>query len=231
VRDNELQVGAGEWEGESTAVSTCRPPKRIKSSLVDAREHDEAVHEQQPKATPADPKDQQCNPDLPSRPCREQKVSQTSLARNTSLRIPSSSCSSPYQRPYTARGLIFVILILALDCAAYPWVRTCAATSQVDQRNWRLQLRLRILCRVTPSSLHLCVMFYVRVVGIIERARAVVATLVCLFAVVLVCGKLDGGARKVAEEVEGLLEGFLRAAVEAQRVHDARCIAKQEEES
>lgn len=41
------------------------------------------------------------------------------------------------------------------------------------------------------------------------------------------CG--DGGARKVAEEVEGLAEGILGAAVEARRVHAEGCIAQRKE--
>jgi hypothetical protein len=40
---------------------------------------------------------------------------------------------------------------------------------------------------------------------------------------------LAGGARESAEQVEGLAEGRLRVAVEAQRVHAARCIAGEKE--
>jgi hypothetical protein len=43
--------------------------KRLNFLLVNARQHNEAVHEQQPKAASANPKHKQCNPDLPSHPC------------------------------------------------------------------------------------------------------------------------------------------------------------------
>jgi hypothetical protein len=68
-------------------------------------------------------------------------------------------------------------------------------------------------------------------VCIIERARAEVAALgvaVGLFAAA-VWGELDGRAREVAEEVEGLAECRLRAAIEAQRVHAVRCMAGEKE--
>lgn len=200
---------------------------RLRASLVDAGEHDEAVHEQQPKATPAHPEDQQADPQLPAQPRPKQKVPQAALAQQAPRSIAASARPVADQRADAARRLIVVVLVLALHGAATARIRARAATANVDERDRGLQLRLRVLRRVAPPRLHLRVVLYVGVVRVIERAGAVVASLlvaVCAL-VAAVRGQLHGGAREGAEEVERLSEGVLGAAVEAQRVHAGRCMA------
>jgi hypothetical protein len=79
-----------------------------------------------------------------------------------------------------------------------------------------------------PRGPHLGVVLYIRAVGVVEGAGAVLAALavaVTLLAAVL--GQLHGAARKVAEEVEGFAEGVLGGASECtRRVHSVACIAE-----
>jgi hypothetical protein len=81
---------------------------------------------------------------------------------------------------------------------------------------------------MASPTLHLCVLFYVGMVCVIERAGAIGASLSVAVRLFVVAVR-NGGAREIAEEVEGLAKGVLRAAVEAQRVHAVRGIAGEED--
>jgi hypothetical protein len=58
VRDEQLQVCVCQRKGESAPLVPPPPLKKCQYSLVDARQHDEAVHEQQPEAGAAHQKHQ-----------------------------------------------------------------------------------------------------------------------------------------------------------------------------
>jgi hypothetical protein len=92
VRDYELYVGLREGKGESVLISMCRTSNPCISSLVDARQHDEAIHKQQPKATPAHPEYQQSDPRLPAPPRPEEEGSRTALLPEAS----EDMASPPY---------------------------------------------------------------------------------------------------------------------------------------
>jgi hypothetical protein len=229
VRDEQLQVGVCQRKGESAPLAPRRRIYHCEHSLVDARQHDEAVHEQQPEAGAAHEKHQQADPDLPAQPCPKQKAAEEALAEGAALGTPPATAD---QRADAAGGpKVIVVLVLALGGAADARVGARVAAANVDERDGGLQLRLRVLRRVAAARLHLCVEFYVRVVRLIDGARAVVAALaVAVRLLGMAVGRdLAGGARESAEQVEGLAEGRLRVAVEAQRVHAARCIAGEKE--
>jgi hypothetical protein len=227
VRDEQLQVCVCQRKGESAPLVPPPPPlKKRQHSLVDARQHDEAVHEQQAEAGAAHQKHQQSDPDLPAQPGPEQKAAEEALAEHAALGIAPAAA---HERADAAGGpKVVVVLVFALGGAADARVGARGAAANVDERHGGLQLRLRVLRRVAAAGLHLCVEFYVRVVRVIDGARAVVAA---LGVAVRLLGVGVGGqlAREGAEEVEGLAEGRLRVAVEAQRVHAARCIAGEKE--
>jgi hypothetical protein len=132
VRDYKLYVGLREGKRESALISTCQPLNPRSSSLVDARQHDKAIHEQQPKATPAHPEYQQSNPCLPAPPRPEEEGSRTALLPEASEDMASSPYVLADQWPCKARRPILVLLVLALYSAAYAWVRAVAATPNID---------------------------------------------------------------------------------------------------
>jgi hypothetical protein len=225
VRDEQLQIRVCQRKGESAPLAPPFQKCQCQDSLVHARQHDEAVHEQQAEAGAAHEKHQQADPDLPAQPCPKQKAAEEALAESAALGILPATA---YQRADAAGGpKVIVVLVLALGGAADARVGARVAAANVDERDGGLQLRLRVLRRVAAAGLHLCVEFYVRVVRLIDGARAVVAALAVAVRLLGMAVRRDlaGGARESAEEVEGLAEGRLRVAVEAQRVHAARCIA------
>lgn len=132
-----------------------------------------------------------------------------------------------HQWPNAAHWFIVVILVLTLHRASVPRVWAGAPTPKVNQGHGGLQLRQRILRRMAaPRRLHLCVQLDVGVVCVVERAGAVLAGGRVAVTFLAAFGVLAGGAREVAEEVEGLAKGFLRSAGKGtRRIHAARCIA------
>lgn len=115
------------------------------------------------------------------------------------------------QRPYAARGLVFVVFVFALCGASNARVRAVAATPDINQRDGRLQLRLRVLRRVTPPRrLHLRVQLDVRVVRVVDRAGAGIPAVDVAVLSLPVLWELHRVAREVAEEVEGFAERVLR---------------------
>lgn len=209
--DDELGVRLGEGEGESSAVSMHKARNMVVSSLVDARQHDEAVHQQQPETAPAHPEDQQSHPHLPARPCAEEEGARPALLPEASQGMASPPYVGADQWPYAARGLVLVVFVFALCGAPDAWVRAVAATPNVDQRDRRLQFRLRVLRRVAPSRrLHLRVQLDVGVVRVVDGAGAGITPMHVAVLPLSVFRKLCRVAREAAEEVERLPERVLR---------------------
>lgn len=69
--------------------ASANPPPVYAFLLVDAREHDEAVHEQQAEAATTNKNDEYPDPYLPARPRVVQKVSQPTLAQDVFPRTAS----------------------------------------------------------------------------------------------------------------------------------------------
>lgn len=177
--EEELKIGACEREGKSGLGQQARWAKSSESLLVHARQHDEAVHEQQAKATASDPKDQQCDVDLPAHPGAKEEAAQAALAPDASAHAGAPCQAVVDQRAYaiTISGLEVIILVLALGGASASRIGRGGAAADVDEWHCRLQFGERALGRVGGACrVHLRVLLvHVGVVRVIERAGAVLA--------------------------------------------------------
>lgn len=218
--DYELSVGLREGKRESAWISVCRPRMLHLALLVDARQHDEAVHEEQAKRATADKEDEDSNPDLPAYPRAKKEGSRAAPLPEAAKYVASSADIVADQGADAAGGLEVVVLVLALGGASIARVRAVAAAADVYEGHRRLQV-LRVLRRVAaPRRLHLGVELNVGVVGVVNGAGAVVAAAGVAVLSFFVLGEVHGAARQIAEEIERLAERVLGGPREcARRVH------------
>lgn len=108
-------------------------------SLVDAREHDEAIHEQKTETASANPEDEQSNPGLPALPCSKEKGPWAALLPEAAKSLASSAHMVAHQGPNAAYGLKVVVFVLALCGAPVAWIRAGAATPDVYEGHGWLQ--------------------------------------------------------------------------------------------
>lgn len=126
--DKQLKIRLGEGVGQ----------------LVDARQHDEAVHEQQAKATSADPENQKADPCLPTQPSGKEEGARAALSPEAPPAVDAAAGIVADQGADAAHMLqvVVIIVVVAGHGAAGARVRAGAAAANVDEGDRCVQLRL-----------------------------------------------------------------------------------------